>query len=116
VIARQIAEKAGSIFQEEWLHHYPAAYQGRIWVRVLTLGSRRGTKHTVVLRWGPWRAKRSFRTTNPAVCLTQAKAADDYSVPLFVLITPAANISFGTGLAPCQETLDISHSWRRVQL
>lgn len=115
-IVHAIAERVGVLFKEHWLHHFPAAYEGAIWIRVLTFGTRRGNKHKVTLRWGPWRARKAFKTAEPAVCLVQAKAADEFSVPLFLTVTPPANVSFGMGHPPCAKSIDTSHSWWRVHL
>lgn len=94
----------------EWIHLYPAAFSGQVWMMV-DVGV--GTDATVdtEMRWGPWLRRERFVVAGRLALLFK-KGDDGQSVPLLVRVDPPCTVTFGTNDPPPDvETFDANPGW-----
>jgi formylglycine-generating enzyme required for sulfatase activity len=110
-LASIIIKKLGAGPHGLHIHTWPAAYSGKVWIRILPTGETAGKNHDIKLRWGPWRMDINEPVGDSGLALSTSKGADDSSTPCQVQVIPAARVLFGVGDALNGDVLDIGAGW-----
>lgn len=85
-------------YRQRWVHSYPAAAKGEVWLRIFPRPGREGEPHRFEIRWGPWKKQHvDVRPSASGAPYWFTKGDDGRSVPLVVEVDPPARLSFGVG-------------------
>lgn len=103
-----------SPWKKRWVHHFPAAYAGEVFVNLVLRPSAWPATVNLQIRWGPWLLNRRVRVDGPdGVSCLFTKGDDGQSVPVFVRVDKPVSARFGIGVPP-QPLMDINYGWRRM--
>jgi len=116
VIVTKLVELLGREFKHQWIYCHPAAYAGKVWIRVLTKPENNKAFHEYAIRWGPWEKKGKFSFgRRKCLSLEHTKGDDKLSMPIFFTISPECYVTFGQGEPLDDYTIDINFGWLRVE-
>ncbi len=102
-------------YKTNWSWIYPAGHIGQVWFRICPSPDHRAMEHECTLRWGPWQYDINVEFDTPSISLIHSKSHDGQPVPISLLVTPAAYVTFGTNDPPDRNVLDINHGWQNVE-
>ena len=111
-IANKIAKLFSRVPSSEWYFMHPTKYCGDVWTRIIPSEKNRKIKHKIVLRWREF-IKVLDKTPNSTFSLTHHKLVAD-RMPLYVSVNPPAIVTFGQGVPPDDEILNIDEGWVRI--
>jgi transcriptional regulator with XRE-family HTH domain len=96
-----------------WVHNYPAAYHGVVWMRWLAAGEDDLEDLAIEVTWGPWRLRRRLRwPPSREVTVWHTKGDDGLSIPVVVRSSRPIVVSFFVGDPPPQAT-EINAGWKQ---
>lgn len=94
-----------------WVHNYPAAYWGLIWMRIRSDPAVASPTLAFEIRWGPWTLTRRLRwPAHREVALWHTKGDDGLSIPVIVRTDQPVEVEFHIGEPPT-EAIDINPGW-----
>lgn len=93
-------------------HHWPARYQGLVWVLLNPTANRAGQSHHVEMQWGPNRLSLDEILPAGGIYLTTGKASEEHAVILTVRTAPHTWSAFGSGQpSDGRPARDIRSNW-----
>src|SRR6266481_3050805 len=114
VITERLLALLERSYKTNWSWIYPAGHIGQVWFRICPSPDHRAMEHECTLRWGPWQYDINVEFDTPSISLIHSKSHDGQPVPISLLVTPAAYVTFGTNDPPDRNVLDINHGWQNV--
>lgn len=94
-----------------WVHNYPAAYTGLIWMRWSAAKDNTDPTIAIEVRWGPWVLR--HRLTWPAersVTVWHTKGNDGLSIPVILRASTPMLVEFHIGEGPA-DAWDLNPGW-----
>jgi transcriptional regulator with XRE-family HTH domain len=96
---------------ERWVHNYPAAYHGLIWMSFTSSPQDDTDEIAFEVRWGPWVLRKRLRwPATRTVALWHTKGDDGLSIPVIVRSNRPLIVEFHVGPPP-EKALDINPGW-----
>lgn len=107
-----LSPSSEAAFKTRWVHNYPAAYSGEIFMRLVVPPEAAPAPIDLRARWGPWTVERQLLVDcADGLALWHTKGDDGLSIPLVIETSAPVRVSFHTGSAP-DGALDFNAGWR----
>ena len=94
-------------------HRWPHAYEGQVWAWVRPQREQAGARHSINLRWGPWRQHVNRTLGAGGIAFLTGKAPDDVAVTFELTVDPPCYALFGTADCEASVSEDIRDDWTR---
>ncbi len=90
-------------------HVFPSEYGGDVWITVKAPDAR---ARVITITWGPWQRAIDHRTkgSRTYVFTKYPTRAGEQNVPVHVVVSPAAKVTFGSGRRPAS-SVDVNDGW-----
>ena len=96
---------------------WPAAYGGKVWIKVMAADGTTGLDHRVRLEWGPWSREVCVPISLRGVVITTGKAVDRDGVSHTLALTcdRLVHVVFGVGEPrPVESAIVASRGWNPI--